>query len=584
MNNNTSAIANDKKTTSVTISEIWDSVTSHPIVASALMCLVSMAIFLTGTSQSISDRGLLITFSVVAVATFAFVTVNGRRGGISTGVQCTIIGCVIFISFMYCWFMKKMVTNISFLFVAGGIVTILFAYWLYRKNRLNTGNIIAILFFMGFMLRLIYILYTTVAVRQHDVGIFGSGSGHSSYIEEIYNTFALPQGDVRLIWQHYHPPLHHILEAVWLHLITAFGVSFNNAIEGTQFLTMFYSMVSLVLSYKIFKFFKLKGVAIISAFAIIAFHPTFIVLSGSINNDMLSITFILGAILNTLYWYRKPTFGSIIKIALCIGLGMMTKLSVWMIAPGVAFVFLTVLIKNRHKIGKYLLQMLTFGCICVPLGLWWSIRNFLLFRVPFTYVPGLTIADPQYVGGYSVFQRLFDFNPSQFTSVFDQFVFYGGKYYEYNPTVGLLKTAMFDEANYVGVDILAKLLFWSGTVLAVMAVASMIYLLFKKTDVLDSAIKIFFTITYVIILASYYVFCFVFPHTCTENVRYIVPLIVLGAVYVGIAIKSLGGENKRLYHKVIKAVMVIIVAVFCVASVFLYNAFGSAAMIGYLKV
>ena len=112
----------------------------------------------------------------------------------------------------------------------------------------------------------------------------------------------------------------------------------------------------------------------------------------------------------------------------------------------------------------------------------------------------------------------------------------------------------------------------------------MIYLLFKKTDVLDSAIKIFFTITYVIILASYYVFCFVFPHTCTENVRYIVPLIVLGAVYVGIAIKSLGGENKRLYHKVIKAVMVIIVAVFCVASVFSYNAFGSAAMIGYLKV
>ena len=61
--------------------------------------------------------------------------------------------------------------------------------------------------------------------------------------------------------------------------------------------------------------FKLRRMGLIIAFAIVAFHPTFIILSGSVNNDILSLTFMFGAILNTIVWYREQTLKNIMKIA-----------------------------------------------------------------------------------------------------------------------------------------------------------------------------------------------------------------------------------------------------------------------------
>lgn len=63
------------------------------------------------------------------------------------------------------------------------------------------------------------------------------------------------------------------------------------------------------------------------------------------------------------------------SISLCVGLGMMTKLSVWMVAPAIAFVFLYVFFKNLKDFKKYLVQFLCFGVVCAPLALWWQVRN-----------------------------------------------------------------------------------------------------------------------------------------------------------------------------------------------------------------
>lgn len=112
-------------------------------------------------------------------------------------------------------------------------------------------------------------------------------------------------------------------------------------------------------------------------------------------------------------WYREQTAKNIVKAALCIGLGMMTKISVGLIAPAVAILFFMALVQNRKNIANRLGQMCLFGVICCPLGLWWSVRNYLRFGVKPNYVPSLSNADVQYIGDLTAKHRLTDFSFSQ---------------------------------------------------------------------------------------------------------------------------------------------------------------------------
>ncbi len=405
------------------------------------------------------------------------------------------------------------------------------------KNKLNSETIIVIIFVLGLILRLAYVMYTGVDERQHDVEIFGNGIGHSGYIEYFYNNFiTLPQFDVREVWQFYHPPLHHIIAASFMRILTAVGMDYIVAVESIQMLSFLYSALTMLVSYKLLKALKVKGNSLCIAFAIIAFHPTFIVFSGSINNDPLSVLFMLSALYYAICWYRDTAIKNIIKIALCIGLGMLTKLSAWMVAVPVAVLFLYALItkNNNIPIKKYVCQFLIFAIVCVPLGLFWSIRNYVLYEVPITYIPMLSYDNPQFVGYITPLNRLLDFSAYQFKSVFDM---WGDPYFEFNPTVGFLKTAMFGEwinaTDYPSISIVGTVLFWLGVILCLVSVVSfLIYVIknIRKNPIMLSLLSFFITV-----LVMYYFFCISYPFTCTQNIRYAVPLIVIGAFGVGYA-------------------------------------------------
>ena len=179
-------------------------------------------------------------------------------------------------------------------------------------------------------------------------GFISSTSSNQIYIGAHYRTVSLNSLDLDLggprgHWQFYHPPLHHMISALWLWLSEhVFGISNAAAQESLQTLSLFYAMAIVITAYRILRHFRLEGIALYVPLAVVAFHPSFILFSGSINNDALSVVFILGAVLWTLKWYEKQTWEGIVKIALCIGLGMMTKLSAAMVAIPVAAVFLVV--------------------------------------------------------------------------------------------------------------------------------------------------------------------------------------------------------------------------------------------------
>lgn len=429
------------------------------------------------------------------------------------------------------------------------LLTLVGAYLIIKK-KLHDRIAVLLLMGMGFCLRLGYVLATPYYVRQHDVGTFDGDKGHAAYITYLYENLHLPDFDVREVWQFYHPPLHHSIAAAWMRLLTSCGISFEHAGECVQLLTFTYSCLCMVLFYQILRHFRLKGRALLIPLGIIAFHPTFLILAGSINNDMLSITFMLASILLTLRWYREPKLSTILKLALTIGLGMLTKLSAWMVAPAAATAFLVVLWRNRKKMLPLLRQFVLFGIICVPLGLGWGIRNLVKWGVPITYVPMLSDNSAQFVGNIPIWQRLFDFfSPKQWRYVYDCFTMYGQAYDEYNPLIGLFKTAMFDELinteKFPAIAGFGEVLYLSQVVLVILSVIALIAVCRRRQQGIDRTEKVQLGLTYGITLISYYSFCIAFAHVCTQNIRYATPLIFIGCLFLGVWMQNTASSKAQ---------------------------------------
>ena len=530
----------------------------HPIISAALLCFFCISLT---TGNNLGDGVTYISLIVPSVGIIALGICAGfynmrqmpddkKNKLISFGIMgagvvaATVLCTVIYIKREYAY---------NFLNVGLGIITAVFIY-LGITNKLTTRNLILLIMAAGFLIRLCYVMSVPMVTMQHDVAQLGKGNGHIGYIEYLFKNKALPDFDVRTVYQFYHPPLHHIIAAVWVGIQMLMKIEYAHAFENIQLLTLFYSTLCMILSYKIFRQLKLKGIALVAATAVVALCPTFYIMAGSINNDILSITFMLGAFLNTIYWYKHRKMKHIVFIALCIGLGMMTKLSVWMVAPPVAFIFIYSFIKNmldkdNRDVKKYITQFAVFLAICAPLGLWWSFRNYISHGVPFGYVLELSKTSKQYIGDIPVWQRMFDFGFYQFKDVSDQFTIYEAPYNEFNPIVGLFKTSMFDEGvavrNFPNISGFNNMLFWSAVVLGIVGFVAMIFAFCKKSKQLDMPMKVFIGILYGVIFISYYVFCLKFAHVCTQNIRYAVPLIVLGAYFIGWAVQNLMHENAK---------------------------------------
>ena len=532
------------------------SLAAHPYLWAFAVCMFINPFYL-GAEENVPSNALYIETLLVLAAGY-FVIYRLYRNSVYSKNICGILAVAFTAAdFVLLKIYANQPTKGIYMLLGGCAIIFLLYYFSRTKNfsmQLNSLLILA----LSFMVKFYYVYYTSVYTRQNDVHKFGGEDGHAAYIEYILYNHKLPDFDVREVWQFCHPPLHHIICAVWIEINeNILGVGYNPARESLQTLTLFYSMAIMITAYKIFRHFKLEGFALYVPMIIVAFHPAFILMSGAINNDVLSVVFMMGAILCTLKWYENQTFKGILKIALCIGLGMMTKLTAALVAPPIAVVFLIVFVRKFKTDGKKLFaQFASFAVVCVPLGLWFEIKNYIKYKVPITYVQEMSENVTQYIGDQSFFSRITDFSSSQFDSVFEQWLSYSDSgeaisYNEYNPLVTLLKNSLFgeaiDESNFLGDSYMlaiCRIFFWLAAVLALICFAMMIVTMFRKSCGMDAAQKTLFGGFYLVMMVNFYKMAHDYPFTCTMNFRYITPTVIVTTLFLGISIRDMSSKNK----------------------------------------
>lgn len=425
-----------------------------------------------------------------------------------------------------------------------------FAFLFYlkvTKRLISEDTAVTMMIFLGVLIRCSYVLLSGLYDRQHDAGVYTGiatdfvNPGHIGYIEYIYKFHKLPDLNPYELFAYYHPPFHHILSFLWLQLNIALGVAENLAFENLQVLTLLYSCLCMVVTYKILKILDIKGSGLFIGLAFMVFHPATVVMAGSVNNDMLTILFMCLIILGSLTWIREKNLKNLIKLALYIGFGMITKLNSAVLAIPLALVFLMhfiSVIRSRQKadIIKWIKNYCIFGIVVAPIGLSWIVRNLIRFEEkPGVPVPGET--SPMYTAGYSLWSRLgipsladwrieFPFHPISARACSNTWVI-------------MLHTSLFAEEYPTDLPdillILCQITFVLAIIFSIATAVLLIVVLLKKKTLLED--KVFLLVGYVVMLISFAAFVIIYPYTCSSDFRYVAICLVYIAIALGLGNK-----------------------------------------------
>ena len=510
---------------------LFDTILRHPFIFTALACILLLP-FGFAQWENIGIEWIVLEAAIWIVASTALIAFGSPGSSKKVNIYLIVSSIVLIVAFSVIVAQNELAATYMFVPVLLGVLQI--GVVLFRRGKLTADRLIVLLALLGIVARYCYCLTYDVTTMQHDIGTYDGTHGHLSYIQYWYdNGLKLPAFNVTTRWQFYHPPLHHILMAFGMRIFTFFGMPLPMAHEAIQILPMIYSSLCIAAVWRIAKLIGLDGAGLVVAVSAVCFYPTFIIWSGACNNDILMTLFVLLAMLWTLKWAQKPTLLRILPIALCVGCGMMTKLSAWMVAPAIAMVFLWVFIRNIKTPLRFIGQFAAFGAVCAPLGLWWGVRNLLTFKIPLTYVPD-TKMEAMSVAHIPAAQRIFDFSLWQFDFPFEAFTFHGATYSEYNPMIGLLKTSVFDEFYEPwALNWFSTALVILAAVLTVIGVAALIWMVCSKRTGMDLMTRLFFAVIVLTFVISYYSFCFEFPYVCTENIRYCIPVIPILSIATG---------------------------------------------------
>lgn len=413
----------------------------------------------------------------------------------------------------------------------------------------------------GIFVKICYVMYTAVWTRQHDVIDFGVGEGHAAYMEYILANKHLPDFDPTTVWAFFQPPLHHIAAAAWMWISKRFGVSDRQMQENVQVLTLMYMCLVILFTFYICKELELSYKASTIVMLVVSLHPMFTIFSGSINNDALSLALTVISIYFALIWYKKPSYARTILLALAIGFSMMAKLSSALVAPAIGVMML---FRAWKEFKKFIPKFLCFAVVVFPIGLFWPVRNYILFKTPINYIPGVG----QQLTHTGLVSRVFDIRMS---SIYPMLIWNDDPYDEYNVFLAMIKTSLFGEYNFglisKWINPFAMVVFISAIILMIVGLYATIKLCLYKKSTLASEHRILLGGTYLSFMAGYLSFALGYSNFSAQDFRYAGVVIVIEALFIGLYFDSIKARSAKEDNTELKKVSLLTVAyVFAICS------------------
>ena len=449
---------------------------------------------------------------------------------------------IVFLVYDYTFMWQMILLIISSLIVIMNLLLIL----IYRKNnKINNSEIVYLIGYFAFLFRTMYALFNPISNidRQHDTIAFTQGGGHLGYIWYIWAYGKIPNEDPRLFWEFYQPPLYYLICGYLAKVYTLLGVPIIQVAENLQLFSLFcVSSTGIVLDELTKRLFNndKKRVAVSLLFASC---PLFLYLAGSVNNDALLVFLFILSIYVAVIWYENNSIWLLLICAVLTGFTVMTKLSGALIAIPLLFLFIFKLVKTKEY--KYIWHYILFGIISIPIGLWWNLRNSLLFGMPFVFFDEASHESVQYIPDYSVFERLSSIRNQLNHPYID--MFNTSNNVDHNIFISTLKTLVFTSSWDVEQSTLTHILGWIIFILCSLTSIYILYSVFKviiKMLHKDKSIKIEYMIMLLLVIISQIIFYlyFNFAHTFVHNMhaRYIMP---------GLIVMLLFCESKNIKYK-----------------------------------
>ncbi len=417
------------------------------------------------------------------------------------------------------------------------LVWLALAVWLRTGGRWTDRALTSLILAGGFLVSLCFILQLAYDFSWHDLAAYDANlggetnpDGHLGYIAWIVENGALPtmnplENGYSIL---YNPPLYHLIQAAFMRLNLWLGVSQAVALENLQVVTLLSASACPLVAVDLMRFLGIRERGVHVGALIMAFQPSLWIFGATLNNDILSILCILVCILFTVRWERTRRMRDILGIALSMGAGMAVKLSVGLLIPCVAMVFIVAFFRDLKRWKRYVGQFAAFLAASVPLAVAWPLYHLLAFDVPLNYVR--LSPETLNVGNLSLWKRFGI--PDWFAR--NELFFTGVRKTDHNVWMQTFKTAVFDELtlfnNGTTMWNVAYLLMVLFVVLLAVELILFVYGLVKRPAGL-SGLSAGFLGMYAVVLAAYYIkFCLDYPYVCTFNFRYVMPALLFAAL------------------------------------------------------
>lgn len=468
---------------------------------------------------------------------------------------------IVCVCFMLGWFINStehpVVVQMSMTLVLASLPVA--GIWMKRAGMEKTTYFLLLIIVAGMIMRIGYLLYTPYTYSKHDLGkLTVEHGGHMSYILNIVR-HKLPDGNY---YQFYQQPFFYILGGTVssviiriLHTLRA-----EDIVDAARIVSCAASCLILPASDALCRICHVGSRGRVLSLAFVAFSPIFYMTGGALGPDALCTLFMVLAVLYTLKWYQEPSVKNTVLLALIYGFGVMTKISVAVISFFTLAVFIYRFVRalREKKWLEFLKKYILFGVISLPIGLWYSIRNYVLFGQPLGYVLDLGGADsPLYTGEYSILQRICSFS---LQNVFE------GSYVnvkeDYNAPVYYIKSSLFGEYTYDVPDFIPAILLYAAIAVALLSVVAFIWQISQGKNtrmayVIPAVIFLFYgSVTY---------FYLKYPYACSMDYRYMGLLSVLAAVLLGNFYENCSWKILRKTR-----IVEVVLGCYCLSSIILY--------------